>query len=127
MTDGDRVVLAVPSRGEFARTVRLTAAELAARAEMDIDTVDDVRLAVDEAFVFAGEHAAGPELTFTFSLASGWMQIVVGPLSADAVSEEAPDQGERYARFILESICDEFEILPSDGAYVLRLVRSTAG
>ena len=52
---------------------------------------------------------------------------MVGPLSADAVSEEAPDQGERYARFILESICDEFENLPFDGAYVLRLVRSTAG
>jgi anti-sigma regulatory factor (Ser/Thr protein kinase) len=126
MTDGDRVVLTVPSRGEFARTVRLAAAELATRAEMDIDTVDDVRLAVDEAFVFAGEHAAGPEIAFTFSLAPGWIQIVVGPLTADAVNEEAPDQGERYARFILQSICDEFEILETDGAHVMRLVRSTA-
>jgi anti-sigma regulatory factor (Ser/Thr protein kinase) len=81
---------------------------------------------VDEAFVFAGEHAAGPEVTFTFSISPGRIEIVVGPLTADAVNAEAPDQGERYARFILESICDEFEILEMDGAHVMRLVRSTA-
>jgi hypothetical protein len=53
MADKDRVVLSVPARGEYARTVRLAAAELAARTGMTIDDADDVKLAVEEAFVFA--------------------------------------------------------------------------
>jgi serine/threonine-protein kinase RsbW len=124
MSDGDRVVLTVPSKGEYARTVRLAASELATRAGMDIDAVDDVRLAVDEAFVFASEHLAGPELEFAFWLTPGSIELFVGPLVADCANDEAPDRGERYARFILESICDEFQILEAGGTCRLRLVKS---
>lgn len=124
MTDGDRVVLTVPARGEFARTVRLTAAELATRAGMDIDGVDDVRMSVEEAFVFASEHAAEATLEFDFALAPGSIELKVGPLKAGCVSEDAPDSGERFARYILETICDEFEILEVGGTCTLRLVKS---
>ena len=123
MSDGDRVVLVVPSREEFARTVRIVAAELASRVGMDIDGIDDVRLAVEEAFVFGNEHAAESDLEFAFTLTEGSVQLSVGPLKADCVSDTAPDQGERYARFILESICDEFDIKVTDGVCRLRLVK----
>jgi serine/threonine-protein kinase RsbW len=126
MTDGDHVVLTVPSRGEYARTVRLTAAELASRAGMDIDAVDDVRMAVEEAFVFASEHVTGNELTFAFVLGDGVVELSVGPLLAGSAGDDAPDRGERYARFILESICDEFEIVEAEGSCSLRIVK-TAG
>jgi serine/threonine-protein kinase RsbW len=127
MSDGDRVVLTVPSRGEYARTVRLAAAELATRTGMDIDGIDDVRMAVEEAFVFASSHAAGVALEFTFVLADGSIELSVGPLSVGRISDdEAPDSAERFARYILESICDEFEITESDGESTLRLVK-TAG
>ena len=53
----DRVTLTVPARGEYARTVRMTAAELAARIGMSYDEVDDVRMAAEEAFVYAVDHA----------------------------------------------------------------------
>jgi serine/threonine-protein kinase RsbW len=124
MTDGDRIVVSVPSRGEYARTVRLVAAELATRAGMDIDTIDDVRMAVEEAFVFASEHASSAQLEFTFQVVPGSVELSVGPLVADCVDDEAPDRGERYARFILESICDEFEVVESGGSCLLRLVKS---
>jgi serine/threonine-protein kinase RsbW len=124
MSDGDRVVLTVPSKGEYARTLRLAAAELATRAGMDIDDVDDVRMAVEEAFVFASEHVIGAELSFAFTVTPGSIEVSVGPLSSGCSSDEAPDAGERYARFILESICDEFEILDSDTSCHLRLVKS---
>ena len=51
----DRVTLSVPSRSEFARTVRMTASELASRMGMSYDDVEDVRLAAEEAFVYAAE------------------------------------------------------------------------
>lgn len=122
MTDGDRVVLVVPTRGEYARTVRLTAAEVASRVGMAIDDIDDVRIAVEEAFVFAAERASGDELTFAFRLSDHTVELTVGPLGPGETDDE-PDQGERYARFILESICDEFELLEQDESFLLRLVK----
>lgn len=124
MSDGDRVVLTVPSKGEYARTVRLAAAELASRAGMDIDGVDDIRLAVEEAFVFGSEHAEGGTLEFAFTIGESTIELVVGPLGDDCTSDEAPDRGERYARFILESICDECEIGRVGDEYVLRILLS---
>lgn len=125
MVDADRVVLTVPVRSEFARTVRIAAAELATRAEMDLDSIEDVRLAVDEAFVFASERAAGSALTFTFDVAPGFISLEVTPLVSGCSNEDA-DPARRYARFILESICDEFELADGDGACSLRLVKRSA-
>jgi hypothetical protein len=123
MTDADRVVLVVPSKGEYARTVRLAAAELAARAGMDIDGIDDVRMAVEEAFVFASERVMGENLTFAFLVAPGSVELRVGSLIAAPEDPESPDRGEAYARFILESICDEFELIDEEGVCTLRLVK----
>jgi hypothetical protein len=125
MADADKVVLTVPVRSEFARTVRMVAAELATRADMDLDSVEDVRLAVEEAFVFASERAAAPELTFTFDVAPGFIGVEVAPLLAGC-DDGASDTGERYARFILDSICDEFELVESADVCRLRLVKRSA-
>jgi len=124
MSAGDRVVLKVPSSSEYARTVRLVAAELATRAGMDIDGIDDVRMAVEEAFVYAVEHLAGPELEFAFTVHEGSIELDVSPLSSDCAGEEAPDSSERFARFILETMCDSCEIGEIDGVYRLRVVKS---
>jgi serine/threonine-protein kinase RsbW len=124
MTDNERVVLTVPARGEFARTVRLCAAELATRAGMNIDDVDDVKLAVEEAFVFAAEHMTDGDMTFTFHVAPEGVELLVGPLPEECAHEEEGDAGERYARFILEAVCDEFEVFVRDGACFLRLVKA---
>ncbi|HEY5467689.1 MAG TPA: ATP-binding protein [Coriobacteriia bacterium] len=125
MADGDRVVLIVPALGEFARTVRMTAAELASHAGMDIEGIEDVRLAVEEAFVFASERVADAVLTFTFTVGRGSIEVEVAPLLPGCDADEGPDRGERYARFILESICDEFELTTQDAVCRLRLVKRT--
>lgn len=126
MTDSERVVMSVPARGEFARTVRLVAAELATRVGMCIDDVDDVRLAVEEAFVYATDRASGQSVTVAFALEPGCIELLVGPLPQSCADAEASEAGERYARFILESICDEFELLVRDGSCYVRLVKRTA-
>ena len=126
MTDNDNVVLSVPARAEFARTVRLAGAELAARAGMCIDDVDDVRLAVDEAFLFATERAADSTVTFSFTLSAGSIEMLVGPVPAIHDDSDDGEQGERYARFILESICDEYEAVEHEGGTYIRLVKRSA-
>lgn len=126
MGDTDRVVLTVPAKGEFARTVRLTAAELAARIGMSVDGVDDVRLAVEETFVYACERSSSPAIEFDFSLGEEGIELVVGPLPGECMDEDKSEAQDRYARFILESVCDSFELVSRDGSCFVRLVKRMA-
>jgi serine/threonine-protein kinase RsbW len=124
----DRVTLTVPARGEYARTVRMTAAELAARLGMSYDEVDDVRMAAEEAFVYACDCAGETaDVTFTFILDEGVLHVEVGPLplccAPDGTGHAA---SESYAEFILQSVCDEFAIEHDAGACTLRLCRRAA-
>ena len=123
MADLDKVVLIVPSRGEYARTVRMTAAELASRAEMDLDGIDDARMASEEAFIFAAGRAAGGDLTFTFVVEPGSIEIAVDAGAPFSPEPTEPDRDELLTRLVLESICDEFELLGSEGVCRLRLVK----
>jgi serine/threonine-protein kinase RsbW len=126
MSDKERVILSVPARGEFARTVRLTAAELAARTGMNIDDVDDVKLAVEEAFVFACGRDSLDEVTFSFLLGDASLELTVGPLPKPCDDADEAEPSQRYARFILESVCDEYEFVERDGACWVRLVKRVA-
>ncbi len=120
----DRIVLTVPARGDYARPVRMTAAELASRMGMSLDDVDDVRIAVEEAFVFVSGHAGeGSEVTFTFSLDDASLEVLAAAGQAACVGFTDDDAGSRYARFILESVCDEFELVETKDECRLRLVK----
>ena len=118
----DTVTLSVPARDEYARTVRMTAVTLAGRAGASMDTIDDVRIAVEEAFIYACGIGSGDErMTFEFSIAEGRLGVRVGPLAdrpEAGVSDDEPQ--DRYARFILESVCDEFDTRREDtDVYIL--------
>ena len=52
-TPAETTVLEVPPLPRYARVVRMTAANLAVIAGMNVDEVDDVRMAAEEAFVYA--------------------------------------------------------------------------
>ena len=121
----DRITLTVPMHGEYARTVRMTAAELAVRLGMSYDEVDDVRLATEEAFVFACDCAPDDaEVTFTFTLEEGSLLTEVGPLHTGGGEGRDCAAHEGYAQFILQSICDEFSIERTGRTSLMRLRRS---
>jgi len=75
----DQVSLIVPARSEYAKTVRLTAAELGSRLGMSYDDVDDVRMATEEAFVYASACVGESEpIGFTFTVAEDELTVLVG-------------------------------------------------
>ena len=120
----DHISLTVPARGEFAKTVRMTAAVLAGRVDMSYDDVEDVRMAAEEAFVYAVDTLPeGADVRFDFTVGDGAIVIDV-PLGAE---ESSPDpEAERsaaYAVFILESVCDEYEFKTGENGAHLRLVK----
>ncbi len=120
----DRITLTVPARSDYARTVRMTAAELAARLGMSYDEVDDVRMAAEEAFVYACDCADDTDgITFAFTVDEVALGIEVGPLPACCAQGAAESSANGYSEFILQSVCDEFSIEHEAGSCVLRLVR----
>lgn len=123
----DRVVLSVPPKGEYAKTVRMTAAALGSRIGMTFDEVDDMRIAAEEAFVYACDRSSGAApVDVAFEIGSGSLEMRVGPLAGDAV--EAEDrEGSRYAAFILESVADEFEMVTEAGGSFVRVVKRATG
>jgi serine/threonine-protein kinase RsbW len=119
----DLVTLTVPVRGEYARTVRMTAAELASRLGMSYDEVDDVRIAAEEAFVYAGRCAGGADsVTFSFEVREDALAVAVGPL-VSCCTPDADSASESYAEFILASVCDEFSVDHAQGQCMLRFTR----
>ena len=105
----DQITLTVPAKSEYAKTVRMTAAALVSRIGMTYDDVDDVRMAADEAFVYAVGHAARRRRgTVRCSLVGDdEIEIDVRLGSEEPRSDEDAERSVAYATFILESVCDD--------------------
>lgn len=112
----ERVELTVPAKGEFAKVARMTAAALASRMGMNFDDVDDVRMAVEEAFVYAvdGKRGAG-DVTLTFDVGDDAMSISVCVGDDIDASDEEVDRRASLATFILDSVCDRYEFVSEHG------------
>lgn len=121
----DRITLTVPAKGEYARIVRMTAAAIVSRAGTSFDDVEDMRMAADEAFVYAADTVAeGGALTFAFEVDDGSVSIEVGLGAETAMTDEEVERRASYATFILESVCDSFELASDQtGSPSLRLVK----
>jgi serine/threonine-protein kinase RsbW len=101
----------------------MAAAELVSRMGMSLDGIDDVRIAVEEAFVFVCAHSGGEgEVSFEFNI-SGEAFDVVAAASGHCDEDSDDETGTRYARFILESVCDEFDIGADGDKCLIHLVK----
>jgi serine/threonine-protein kinase RsbW len=119
----DQITLCVPARSEYAKTVRMTAAALVSRS-MSYDEVDDVRIAAEEAFIYAVDTLpADGEVCFNFGVSDDELTIGVALGDDDIESHEATERRTAYATFILESVCDSFEFLTGDTGMRLQLAK----
>ena len=87
--DGDAVEVRIPADVVYVSTLRLTAASLAARCDLTIDDIEDLRLAVDEACALLLPHAA-PDSTLDarFELAEGRLSVDTSVRTADAAEPD---------------------------------------
>jgi len=121
----DHITLTVPARGEYAKTVRMTAAALVSRMGMAYDDVDDVRMAAEEAFVYASDTMVeGDPVTIDFEIGDDWIAITVGLGSDTELTDEEVTRRASYATFILQSVCDSFELVSDEqGRSSMRLMK----
>ena len=107
----DQVTLTVPAASEYALAVRMTAASLIAHRGLSYEKVDEVRLAAEEAFIFAVDTLApGATVTFVFTLAEDAIDMEVSLGGSQDVSDETLELATGLATMVLEAVCDSFEI-----------------
>jgi serine/threonine-protein kinase RsbW len=126
--DGDQVEVRVPADGAYVATLRLTAASLAARCDLTIDDIEDLRLAVDEACALLLPHAE-PEsvLDARFELMSGRLAVTASVSSPDA-STASPDRT-GFAWSVLSALASDVKVDSEDGRLSITVTkrRETAG
>ncbi|MDJ1130133.1 ATP-binding protein [Olsenella sp. YH-ols2217] len=122
-TEGKTVSLTVPAEAEFARSVRMLAANLAVVCGLSIDDVEDVRMAAEEGFVFSSSTDQDEvQVLFTIDEAKIQIQFSLGE-SAEVGDFEDGDFD--YAKLILDSVTDEAVVDEEQG--VLTVVKTMGG
>lgn len=101
----DSVCLRVPAAASYARVVRMTASNLAVLCEMDVDDVEDVRMAAEEGFVFAcATEPSACDVSFELTGEEVRMAFSLG--DADAESNADLD----LIELLLSAVCDDFGV-----------------
>ena len=103
------VELKTPAAAEFARSVRMLAANLAVVCGLSIDDVEDVRMVAEEGFVYAcATDQDFCDILFAIDEAQIQMTFSLGPQRD--VEDAYEDGSFDYAQLILGSVTDEYSI-----------------
>jgi serine/threonine-protein kinase RsbW len=118
VTPGDEVRLSVPPATAYVGPVRSLAAGLAARLDLDLDHVEDLRLAVSEACAVLLPLAAPHgrlDVTLRVVDAGLEVQLTTTTSAGDVLAEES------FAWTVLHALADEVDHDVRDGVARLRL------
>lgn len=115
------IELALPADTRLLRLVRLVASGLASTAGFDVDELDDLRIAVDEAVASLLEGGDGSRLNLRFDVGQSEVGMS-GTANAAAGSPLDPDRVELSTQ-ILAAVCDEHELDVTDGSVRVRIAK----
>jgi serine/threonine-protein kinase RsbW len=112
------IELKVPADPAYLAVIRTAAAGLAARLDLTLDEIEDLRIAVDEACAVLLERRAhvGCDLRASFEIRSGALDVVItGPAGTPA-----PDRS-GFAWSVLEALVEDVETGVGVGGRWIRL------
>ena len=115
------VTLTVAADPQLARLVRMTASNVAMLSSMSVERVEDIRMAAEEAFIYACATQPGGLLTVVFQADASHVGMTFSldvPAFGDATED---DQTATYADLILGSVCDTYEKNEEPATLVLDL------
>lgn len=120
---GETVRLVIPARADYLRLARITIAGIASVHGFDVESVDELRMAVDEAchlLVGSRWHGEGT-ITLDFSVENE--MLMVDCRASLAGHRDAPPE---YSEQILASLTDEYRCADDDSAPHVRFARRIA-
>lgn len=114
----------LPVDTKFARTLRLVTSSVAATMDFTLEEVEDLKIALEEAYLMAVGRFDGPdELDFAFHILDDRLEVRVGPLRAMTPEVDRQEVEETYGLMILRAVVDEAEFTELDGASQLVMVK----
>ncbi|MCW2596531.1 MAG: putative anti-sigma regulatory factor, serine/threonine protein kinase [Jatrophihabitans sp.] len=119
--DGDAVEVRIPADVVYVSTLRLTAASLAARCDLTIDDIEDLRLAVDEACALLLPHAT-PDSTLDarFELAEGKLAVDTSVTTSDNAE---PDR-DGFAWTVLGALASSVDVRRDDDRLTITVTKT---
>lgn len=102
------ISLAVTADPRYARLVRMTAANIAMLSQMSVDKVEDVRMAAEEAFIYACSAVPETALTISFEVDESHVSLSFA-LASDEFPSAADGEPVAYADLILSAVCDAYD------------------
>ena len=122
MTDPERISLMVSADAGLARLVRMTAANVAMLSSMSVDRVEDIKMAAEEAFIYACGTSAGSDLKISFIADAEHVEMVFTLEDVPAYAEATEDDpAAAYADLIIGAVCDSYEKRESPASLVMSL------
>jgi serine/threonine-protein kinase RsbW len=115
------IELTIPSDPRLLRLVRLVASGLASTAGFNVDELDDLRIAVDEAVTALLEGGDGSAVPMRFEV-DGEQVAMTGTTPASGSDPLDADRLEISTQ-ILAAVCDEHDLRVEDGALYVRICR----
>jgi serine/threonine-protein kinase RsbW len=118
--DGDVVQMRVPADVAYVSTLRLAAAGLAARCELTIDDIEDLRLAVDEACALLLPHVSrSARLDVSFELRYGSLSVDVSTNPSGAADVDRKG----FAWTVLGALASSVDITAEDGRLTISITK----
>ena len=114
------IELTLPADSRLLRLVRLVASGLASTAGFDVDQLEDLRIAVDEAVAALLEGGDGSRLALRFEIDDSSVTMAgQTPSNLTGLDAERLD----ISRQILDAVCDENELVPDGEAIRVRILK----
>ena len=121
------VVVTVPSQAAFVHVLRSVATSVAARTDLPVDDIDDLRMAIDEAssqLLILGSRPA--TLTLRLRAIDGGVEAVVSVDSSAPADWPPPAFHDSLAWNVLSALSDELSFELPDGAPAIRVVKRSS-
>jgi hypothetical protein len=122
----DSIELTIPRERDFGAVADLVLAGLASRADLTLETIDDLQLAIESLLEHGADDGA---LTVRLELAGDGIRASVGPFDAEAIEAhlgDGADGGGIGLRRVLETTVDRVELAERDGACWIELRKEVA-
>lgn len=114
------IALTLAAEPDHARLVRMTAANVGVLAGMSVDRIEDMRMAAEEAFIYAASADPDGALTITFSFDDDGVRMTF-ELALDAFPAVKEGDTAAYADLLLAAVCDSYERTDGPARLVLAL------
>jgi serine/threonine-protein kinase RsbW len=115
--DKETVELRVPSKPDYVSVIRLTTSAIASNADLNIDDIDDIKVAIAEACINALDKSE--EIYIKYEILQDKLIIFVKNVS-EKISEDISDKKERkLGILIIKSLMDEVEFT-GDGVKLIK-------